>query len=267
MHTATRRTYGEVGITPQNTPWYLRRVHRLGLRPRRSSETSRSGTTTTSSSTCKTTVAEFSRPPGKFDIDVQFDFDGPYSLAFPSSAMRACPSMLLGLAGRMEYTILHGFQDSELSDGAADLVTVSFAGRSPAAVGRSIPRSLRPPHTGRYVVSRRNPTPSAHRARQIRRRHGVGVRLADVPGFQQRRGDGHGARRRQHQPRRHGPGDGRQLDLDGTRSFTACETGSTRRGPTGPERCGRVSRLWTSGVRCSRPCSSATSTATVARTS
>ena len=139
-----KRTYGEVGITPQNTPWYLRRVHRLDF--------DRDGRQDLAFWNddhfliyLQDDAGEFSQPPAKFDTDVQFDFDGPYSLAFQFGDT-GVPSMLLGLGGRMEYTILHGFQDLN-ADGAADLVTVSFAGRSPLRLG------------GRYHVHFGRPTP------------------------------------------------------------------------------------------------------------
>lgn len=138
------RTYGEVGITPQNTPWYLRRVHRLDF--------DRDGRQDLAFwhndhflIYLQDDAGEFSRPPGKFGTDVQFDFDGPYALAFQYGETGVA-SMLLGLAGRKELTILNGLQDLD-ADGVADLVTLVLAGRSPLRLD------------GRYHVHFGRPTP------------------------------------------------------------------------------------------------------------
>ena len=137
------RAYGEVGITPQNTPWYLRRVHRLDF--------DRDGRQDLAFWNddhflvyLQDGAGGFSSAPAKFDTDVRFDFDGPYALAFQYGDTGVA-SMLLGFAGRMEWTILNGFEDLD-ADGVADLVTLSLSGRSPLRLG------------GRYHVHFGRPT-------------------------------------------------------------------------------------------------------------
>ncbi|MDE0008549.1 MAG: VCBS repeat-containing protein [Gammaproteobacteria bacterium] len=120
------RTYGEVGITPQNLPWYLGRVHQFDydrdgrqdlvfwnaghFQVHRQDET-----------------GGFHTSPITFTTEAPFDFDGTYALAFQFGD-RAVPALLLGLGGRFDYTVLNGFRDLN-DDGIADLVTVSFSGR------------------------------------------------------------------------------------------------------------------------------------------
>lgn len=123
-----KRHYGAVGITPQNTPWYLRRVHRLDF--------DRDGRQDLAFWNddhflvyLQDDAGGFSRPPGKFGTNVPFDFDGPYSLAFQYGDTGVA-SMLLGFADWKELTILNGFEDLD-ADGVADLVTFTLAGRSP----------------------------------------------------------------------------------------------------------------------------------------
>ena len=139
-----KRTYGDVGITPQNTPWYLRRAHRLDF-----DRDGRQDLAFWNSDHfliyLQDAAGEYSGPPVKFGTDVQFDFDGPYALAFQYGDTGVA-SMLLGLAGRRKMTILHGFQDLD-ADGIADLVTLSLAGRSPLRLG------------GRYHVHFGRPAP------------------------------------------------------------------------------------------------------------
>ena len=138
-------TYGEVGITPQNTPWYLRRVHRLDF-DRDGRQDLAFWNNDHFLVYLQDAAGGYSRPPGKFVTDVAFDFDGPYSLAFQYGDTGVA-SMLLGLAGRKELTILNGFEDLD-ADGVADLVTFTLAGRSPLRLA------------GRYHVHFGRPTPS-----------------------------------------------------------------------------------------------------------
>lgn len=122
-----KRTYAQVGITAENLPWYLNRVHRFDFDldghqdlvfwngdqflVYRQDE-----------------FGSFGDPPGAFTTEVGFDFDGSYGLAFQFGDA-SVPSMLLGLGPRMEHTVLQGFHDLN-GDAVADLITLSLAGRS-----------------------------------------------------------------------------------------------------------------------------------------
>lgn len=122
------RTYAQVGITAENMPWYLSRVHRfdydLDGRPdlvfwngdhflvHRQDE-----------------KGGFAQTPDTFTTGAEFDFDGSYGLAFQFGDA-SVPSMLLGFGALTEHTVLQGFHDLN-ADGVADLVTLSLAGRSP----------------------------------------------------------------------------------------------------------------------------------------
>lgn len=122
------RTYGEVGVTAQNMPWYLNRVHQLDFDHDDRDDlvfwntdrflVYRQGPSGT-----------FPASPDTFKTDVTFDFDGVYALAFQFGDA-SVPALLLGLTGRAEHRILHGVRDLN-ADGVADLVILSLAGRSP----------------------------------------------------------------------------------------------------------------------------------------
>ena len=123
-----KRTYARVGITAENLPWYLSRVHRLDFDLDGSQDLvfwdgdqflayrqDESG--------------GFGDAPGAFTTDVEFDFDGSYGLAFQFGDA-SVPSMLLGFGPRTQHTILQGFHDLN-GDAVADLVTLTLEGRSP----------------------------------------------------------------------------------------------------------------------------------------
>ena len=120
------RSYGEVGINAQTLPWYLSRVHQLDY-----DLDGRSDLAFWNDSFFaiyrQDTSGHFIEEPDTFVTDVPFDFDGSYALAFQFSD-RSVASLLLGLGGRFEYTILQGFPDLN-RDGIADLVTLTFSGR------------------------------------------------------------------------------------------------------------------------------------------
>lgn len=120
------RTYGEVGIDAQTLPWYLSRVHQLdydrdGLVDLVFWNESYFEVYRQDSS------GRFVEEPETFTVDVPFDFDGAYALAFQFSD-RGVASLLLGLGGRFEYTVFQGFPDLN-RDGIGDLVTLTFSGR------------------------------------------------------------------------------------------------------------------------------------------
>ena len=120
------KSYREVGINAQTLPWYLSRVHQLDY--------DLDGRTDLAFWNESHFEIYRQDPAGyfveeaiTFAIDVPFDFDGSYALAFQFSE-RSVASLLLGLGGRFEYTILQGFPDLN-RDGIADLVTLTFSGR------------------------------------------------------------------------------------------------------------------------------------------
>ena len=120
------RTYGEGGITPENVPWYLGRIHQMDYnRDGRPDLIFWNGSRFDVHR--QIPGGGFEAVPKTFEIDVAFDFDGAYALQFQFGDVDA-PSLLLGLGGRFEYTVLHGFRDLN-GDGVSDLVTVSLAGR------------------------------------------------------------------------------------------------------------------------------------------
>ena len=120
------RSYGDVGINAQTLPWYLSRVHQLDY-----DLDGRTDLAFWNESHFEiyrqTPSGRFMEEPISYNTDVPFDFDGSYALAFQFSD-RSVASLLLGLGGRFEYTILQGFPDLN-RDGIADLVTLTFSGR------------------------------------------------------------------------------------------------------------------------------------------
>ena len=120
------KTYGEAGITPMTLPWYLGRVHRMDY--------DRDGRTDLVfwnrdhfEVHRQDSAGRFQAQPETFTTEVPFGFDGAYTMAFQFEG-KSVPSVLLGVGGRIEHTLLHGFRDLN-ADGVADLVTLTFSGR------------------------------------------------------------------------------------------------------------------------------------------
>lgn len=120
------RSYGEAGINAQTLPWYLGRAHRLDYDRdgrvdlvfwnRDHFEVHR-----------QNAAGGFNAAAETFTTDVPFDFDGAYALAFQFGD-ESVASLLLGLGGSFDFTVLHGFRDLN-GDGIGDLVTLTFSGR------------------------------------------------------------------------------------------------------------------------------------------
>ena len=122
------RTYREVGITPENFPWYMGRLHQLDY--------DRDGRTDIAfwrgdrfDLYRQEEKGTFHSAPDTFETDVPFDFDGTYALAFQTGDASPA-SMLLGLGARREHKVLKGFQDVN-ADGVADILILTLRGRSP----------------------------------------------------------------------------------------------------------------------------------------
>lgn len=120
------RTYGQVGITPQNIPWYLGRVHQFDY-DRDGRQDLAFWNTDHFQVHRQSETGGLHESPIPFTTEAPFDFDGTYALAFQFGD-RGVPSLLLGLGGRFDYTVLNGFRDLN-DDGIADLITVTFSGR------------------------------------------------------------------------------------------------------------------------------------------
>ena len=120
------RTYRDAGITAEHVPWYLGRVHGMDYdRDGRRDLVFWNGARFALHR--QDAAGGFRAAAETFDVEVPFDFDGAYALGFQFDDA-GVPALLLGLGGRFEHRMLHGFRDLN-SDGVADLVTLSVAGR------------------------------------------------------------------------------------------------------------------------------------------
>ena len=140
------RTYRQVGITAENTPWYLSRVHLLDY-DRDGRQDLLFWNKEHFLFYRQDEQGDFDDLPGRLHIDVEFDFDGSYGLAFQFGDA-SVPSMLLGFGPQTQHTVLRGFRDLD-GDGVADIVTLSLTGRTPFRLH------------GRYDVRFGRPAPGA----------------------------------------------------------------------------------------------------------
>lgn len=140
------RTYRQVGITAENMPWYLSRVHQLDY-DRDGRQDLLFWNRDHFLFYRQNARGDFEDPPRTVKIGVEFDFDGSYGLAFqfPDATV---PSMLLGYGPQTQHTVLRGFRDLD-GDGLADLITLSLKGRTPFRLH------------GRYDVRFGRPAPGA----------------------------------------------------------------------------------------------------------
>ena len=123
-----KRSYGAVGITPENLPWYLARIHALDYdRDGRSDLAFWNGSAFDLYR--QNEAGTFDTTPDTFGTDVSFDFDGGYALAFQFDDANPA-SMVLGLGRHTAHKVLKGFRDLD-ADGVADLITLTLSGRSP----------------------------------------------------------------------------------------------------------------------------------------
>ena len=121
------RSYREVGITPLTVHWYLSRVHQMDYdRDGRSDlvfwNADRFDVYRQDARGMFSSVAE------TFTVDIPFDTDGAYSIAFDFKGENMF-SLIFGFRENTKRRVLHTFQDLN-ADNVADLVIHSLEGRS-----------------------------------------------------------------------------------------------------------------------------------------
>lgn len=121
------RSYREVGITPLTVHWYLSRVHQMDYDQDGRSDlvfwnADRFDVYRQEAQGMFSTVAE------TFTVDIPFDTDGAYSIAFDFSGENMF-ALIFGFRKNTKRRVLHTFQDLN-DDNVADLVIHSLEGRS-----------------------------------------------------------------------------------------------------------------------------------------
>lgn len=121
------RSYREVGITAMTIPWYLSRVHQMDC-----DQDGRSDLVFWNADHFDVYYQDangmFSTVADIFTVDIPFDTDGIYSIAFGFSGENTL-SLLFGFRGNTTLRVLHSFRDVN-GDGVADMVILSLNGRS-----------------------------------------------------------------------------------------------------------------------------------------
>ena len=121
------RSYREVGITAMTIPWYLSRVHQMDC-----DQDGRSDLVFWNADHFEVyhqdTHGMFSTVAETFAVDIPFDTDGIYSIAFGFSGENTF-SLLFGFRENTTLRVLHSFRDVN-GDGVADMVILSLNGRS-----------------------------------------------------------------------------------------------------------------------------------------
>ena len=121
------RSYREVGITAMTIPWYLSRVHQIDCDQDGHSDLvfwNRDHFDVYH----QDSNGMFSTVPETFAVDIPFDTDGIYSIAFGFSGESAF-SLVFGFRESTTLRVLHAFRDVN-GDGVADMVILSLNGRS-----------------------------------------------------------------------------------------------------------------------------------------
>ena len=134
------RSYREIGITPLTVHWYLSRLHQMDYdRDGRSDlvfwNVDHFDVYRQDARGMFSTVSE------TFTVDIPFDTDGAYSIAFGFSGENMF-SLIFGFRENTKRKVLHTFQDIN-GDGISDMVIHSLEGRS---LGKQ--RSLYEVHLG-----------------------------------------------------------------------------------------------------------------------
>ncbi|MYA72594.1 VCBS repeat-containing protein [Candidatus Poribacteria bacterium] len=140
------RSYREVGITPLTVHWYLSRVHQMDY-----DQEGRSDLVFWNADHFdvyrQDTHGMFSTVAETFTVDIPFDTDGAYSIAFDFSGENMF-SLIFGFRKNTKRRVLHTFRDLN-GDNVADLVIHSLEGRS---LGKQ--RSLYEVHFGTPTSNR-----------------------------------------------------------------------------------------------------------------
>lgn len=120
-------SYREVGITPLTVFWYLSRLHQMDY-----DQDGRSDlvfwNTDHFDVYCQDDRGMFSPIAETFTVDIPFDSDGAYSIAFEFNGENMF-SLISGFRETTKRRVLHTFRDLN-GDGVADLVIHSLEGRS-----------------------------------------------------------------------------------------------------------------------------------------
>ncbi len=123
-----KRRYGDAGFNALTIPWYLSRVHMMDY-----NRDGRSDLVFWNEDHFDVYYQNagglFPPVADSFTVDVPFDSDGVYSLAF-GFADESGLALIFGFRKKTRRTVLHGFRDVN-GDHVADLVTLSAEGRSP----------------------------------------------------------------------------------------------------------------------------------------
>ena len=121
------RSYREVGITPLTVHWYLSRFHQMDY-----DQDGRSDLVFWNADHFDVYRQDargmFSAVAETFTVDIPFDTDGAYSIAFGFSGENMF-SLIFGFRENTKRKVLHTFQDMN-GDNIADMVIHSLGGRS-----------------------------------------------------------------------------------------------------------------------------------------
>ena len=120
-------SYREVGLTPLTVHWYLSRLHQMDY-----DQDGRNDLVFWNADHFEVYRQKadgmFSTMAETFTVDIPFDTDGGYSIAFDFKGENMF-SLIFGFRKKTERRVLHTFQDLN-GDNVADLVIHSLAGRS-----------------------------------------------------------------------------------------------------------------------------------------